>query len=166
MATVDLSDLIPDLTGAITIPGTTSRYSNASDTEWLTKLRNGFWTAYNDGVISGFTCDEDGIVSASGGGDATFSRDLQQIVIMYSAINILQMELLQIKTTFRAKAGPVEYETQQSAQVLQTLLASMLAQRTTLLDRLSDIGATDSYYVDGVKSRDLALRNYNIDWNG
>lgn len=165
MASVDLSELIGDLEGAVTVPGATSPFISASDTEWLTRLRNAFWSAYNDGIISSFVCDEDGIVSPASG-DATFGRDLQQIVIMYAAINIYQNQIMQLKTLFRAKAGEVEYETQQSAQVIKSLLDSLLAQRATILQRLSDGGFTDSFYIDAVRSRDESLRGSLIDWNG
>jgi hypothetical protein len=165
MASVDLSELIGDLEGAVTVPGATSPFAASSETEWLTRLRNAFWSAYNDGVIMGYTCDEDGVVSPING-DSTFTRDMQQIVIMYAAINIYQNQMMQLKTLFRAKAGQVEYETQQSAQVMKSLLDSLLAQRATLLQRLSDGGFTDSYYIDAVRSRDESLRYNFIDWNG
>jgi hypothetical protein len=166
MASVDLSELIGDLEAAVTVPGAVSPFATSSETEWLTRLRNAFWSAYNDGIIAGFTCDEDGIVNPSGGGDSTFTRDLQQLVIMYAAINIYQNQIMQLKTLFRAKAGQVEYETQQSAQVIKSLLDSLLAQRATILQRLSDGGFTDSYYIDAIRSRDDSLRYNFIDWNG
>lgn len=165
MASVDLSELIADLEGAVTVPGTVSPFAASSETEWLTRLRNAFWSAYNDGIVLGFTCDEDGIVNPVSG-DGTFTRDLQQLVIMYAAINIYQNQIMQLKTLFRAKAGQVEYETQQSAQVIKSLLDSLLAQRATILQRLSDGGFTDSYYIDAVRTRDESLRYNYIDWNG
>ena len=163
MATVDLTDLIPDLEGYVSVPGSVSRYSTASETEWLTKLRNAFWTAYNDGLIIGFSCNEEGVIS-SVRGDLAMGRDLQQIVILYSAISIVQNELLQIKTAFRAKAGPVEYETQQSAQVLKGLLDSLFQQKNVLLKRLSDIGEVQSHYFDAVITRDASYRSGLTSW--
>ena len=165
MASVDLSELIGDLEAAVTVPGSASPFAASSETEWLTRLRNAFWSAYNDGIIAGFSCDEDGIVNPVSG-TATFTRDLQQLVIMCAAINIYQNQIMQLKTLFRAKAGQVEYETQQSAQVIKSLLDSLLAQRATILQRLSDGGFTDSYYIDAIRSRDDSLRYNFIDWNG
>lgn len=172
MASVDLSDLISDLQGAVTIPGGTSPYAAASDTEWLTRLRNAFWTAYNEGVFTGFTCNEDGIVSGAGAtgqastSSSTFGRELQQIVILYAAINIVQNQMLQLKNQFRAKAGPVEYETQQSSQMINSILDSLLLQRATLLQRLSDLGYRKTYYIDAIIARDDSLRAGLITWNG
>lgn len=165
MASVDLYDLIPDLEGALNIPGATSRYANASEDEWAAKLKNAFWTAFNEGVISGFTCNEDALVSPlDASSDQTFGRDLQQIVILYVAINIIQNELLQLKTSIRSKAGPVEYEVQQSAQVLKGLMDSLLSQRDMVIKRLSDLGYVPTYYLDSVRTRDAALRYNLVDW--
>jgi len=162
VASVDLAEIIPDLQAAVTAPGIDSPYASASDGEWLARLKNGFWAAFNDGVISSsFDCDEDGVVVST----ETFGRDLQQIVIMYAGMNILQNRLAQINTSFKAKAGSVEYETQQSAQVLKGLLDSMLEQRNFLLKRLSDSGTVSSYYIDSVISRDEAIyRGSNVWW--
>ena len=162
MATVDLVDLIPDLEAALTIPGTTSKYAAATDDEWAARLKNGFWSAYNEGVITGFTCDADGAVSPTSG-TATFARDLQQIVLLYATINVIQNELMQMKNT-RSVAGPVEYEVNQSAQVLKGLLDSFISQKGVILKRLSDLGEVDSYYIDAVRSRDASLFYGTTDW--
>ena len=60
MAAVYLTDLIPSLEAALSVPGTTSPYSAATDDEWLAKLKNAFWLAVLDQVISGYEMDEDG----------------------------------------------------------------------------------------------------------
>lgn len=156
MAAVDLSDLIPDLGVALTAPGQTDLYSTVDDDEWISRLKTAFWSAYNDGLIEGFSCDEDGLVTPISG-SATFGRDLQQIVIFYCGLNKVQNELMQIKTRFRAKAGPVEYETEQSAGVLKALLDSLLKQRDDIMTRLSAINGVSTIYIDAVRQRDYAL---------
>lgn len=148
MASVDISDLIPNLEAILTVPGTTSPYAAATDDEWIRKLENGFWQAVLEGTIEGFDIDEDGIISPEEG-DATIAREYQQIVVIYAALNIVNAQLLQLKTTFRAQAGPVEYETQQAASVLVALLNDLQNQKNILLNRLSDIGTdTSTYYYD------------------
>lgn len=156
MAAVDLSELIPDLEVALTAPGQTDLYSAVSDDEWISRLKTAFWSAYNDGLITGFICDENGFVNPTSG-SATFGRDLQQIVIFYCGLNKVQNELMQIKTRFKAKAGPVEYETEQSAGVLKALLDSLLAQRDDIMTRLSSLNGVSSIYIDAVRQRDYAL---------
>ena len=164
MATVDLSDLIPDLEIAIVAPGQTDLYANVSNDEWLTRLRNAFWTAYNDGLIQGFTCSDDGIISSfSSSGDA-LGRDMQQIIIFYCGLNAVQNSLMQIKTKFRAQAGPVAYETEQSAQVLKGLLDALLSQRDDIMSRLGNMNNVPVTYIDAVRQRDYSMRNNYVDW--
>lgn len=164
MAAVDLTELIPNLEAAITVPGEASPFAATSEDEWIRRLNNGFWDAFNDGLLaSTWRCSEDAVVTPVSG-DATFGRDLQQIVILYAAMAIVQQRILQLKTLFRAKAGEAEYETQQSAQVLKTVLDQMLAQKTLVLDRLADGGAVNSRYVDSVRARDYAYRDGLLDW--
>lgn len=161
MATIDLADLVPDLEASVSVPGIASPFAAASEEEWLTRLRNGFWEAYNDGLISGYICDEDGLVT----GDTAMGRDLQQICILYAAMNIIRNQILQLKTLFRSKAGPVEYEVQQSASAFKSILDSMLAQKEVILRRLQDGGNVDTYYIDAVRSRDYSLRSDLIEWS-
>ena len=163
MATVDLSELIPDLKAAITAPGLTGTYDNVGEEEWVTRLNNAFWTAYNEGMITGFVVSTDGIVSSPS--NVAMGRDLQQLILMYAAINIVQNQLLQIKTLFRAKAGPVEYETQQSANVLKALLDSLLSQKAIAAERVASMVEIPTFYLDMVATRDNALRSHLIDWN-
>lgn len=155
MASVDLSELIPNLEGALTVPGTTSPYANASDAEWVTKLANGFWSALLEGVFTGYSVDEDGIVTPDDGGDSTFSRELQQVVVIYAAINVVESQLLVLKTRFKAEAGPVSYETEQASQVLTSLLKSLERQKNVILDRYSDVfsSAEETYYTDAMIRR-------------
>jgi hypothetical protein len=165
MAEVDLSDLIPDLKVALTAPGQTETYSNVSDDEWVSRMKTAFWSAYNDGLIVGFSCSPDGIVTPTSG-NATFGMDLQQIVIFYCGLNKVQNELMQIKTRFRAKAGSVEYETEQSANVLKAIIDSLLQQRDDIMRRLATLNGVSTIYIDAVRSRDYALRDNLVDWWG
>jgi hypothetical protein len=163
MANVDLSELIPDLAISLTAPGQADFYDAVSDDEWISRLKTAFWMAYNDGLISGFTCNEDGVVSPLTG-SATFGRDLQQIVIFYCGLHKVQNDLMQIKTRFKAKAGPVEYETEQSAGVLKALLDSLLKQRDDILERLSALNGVSTIYVDSIRQRDYAMRDGLMDF--
>lgn len=169
MASVDLSELIPNLEGALTVPGTTSPYAAASEAEWVIKLSNGFWAATLDGVYSGYSVDEDGIVTPDDGGSSTFSRELQQVVIIWAAVNIVQAQLLVLKTRFKAEAGPVSYETEQASQVLSTLLKQLQQQQAVILDRYSDVwsSAEESYYTDAnFQRRENNYSNQGSYWMG
>lgn len=148
MASVDVTELIPSLEAILTIPGQDSPYAAASEEEWTLKLVNSFWRTVLDGIVEGYSIDEDGIITPDTG-DSTFSRLEQQIVVIYAAMNVIQAQLLQLKTVFKAKAGSVEYETQQASQVLTALLSQLEKDKGILLERLSDLGeGTDAYYYD------------------
>lgn len=151
---VDLGDLIEDLQSEVSPPGT-NMFSNATDDEWLSNLRNGFWNARIDGILAGYT-EEDGEIITDNDGD-DMPRDLQQVIVFYAGYRILFNSLRQIGTLFRAKAGPVEYETQNSAQLLKALLDDLIGRRNILLQRLSDLGAVQGYLIDNVIARDRSI---------
>lgn len=167
MANVDITELIPNLEASLTIPGQVSPYDAATDTEWTVKLQNAFWRAVIDGVITGYSIDEDGIIKPDVTSGPALSRDLQQIVVIYAAINIIQATMLQLKTSFRAKAGSVEYETSQASQVLTGLLNMFKEEKQIILERLSDIGSSsESYYYDGPIQRRYAESVGDTEWIG
>ena len=141
----------------------TSPYSAATDDEWLAKLKNAFWLAVLDQVISGYEMDEDGTITETDG-TATLSSQLQYLIVLYACMDVVRNQLLQMKTVFRAKAGPVEYETQQSAQVLKALLDQFMNQRDRILDTLASTSNLSTYYIDAVRSRDYAIRIDATDW--
>lgn len=163
---VDLYDLVPNIEAALSIPGSASQYANATDDEWVGKLKNAFWHATLDQVITGYTSDEDGMVTPIDAGGDDLSFELQYLVVLYACMDVVKNQLMQMKTVFRAKAGPVEYETQQSAQVLKTLLDQYMAQRDTILDNLAYSADVTSYYIDAVRERDYSIRNDLTDWVG
>jgi len=146
----DLSDLIDSLKRSVNPPGET--VISALDDEWLGRLQDAFWDARLDGLLETFVVDDDGIVTPITG-TTDISRDLLQIVVFYAAYNVIYSKLLNIKTQLRTKAGPVEYETQQSAQVLRDIAAELKERKGILLTRLSDLGSTKTYYIDSVISR-------------
>ena len=163
MAAVYLTDLIPSLEAALSVPGTTSPYSAATDDEWLAKLKNAFWLAVLDQVISGYEMDEDGTITETDG-TTTLSSQLQYLIVLYACMDVVRNQLLQMKTVFRAKAGPVEYETQQSAPVLKALLDQFMSQRDRILETLASTSNLSTYYIDAVRSRDYAIRIDATDW--
>jgi len=167
MAAVDITDLIENLEGMLTIPGQVSPYDAATDAEWTIKLVNAFWRAVLDGVIEGYDIDEDGLITPTSG-DTTFPREYQQVVILYAAVNIIQNQLLVLKTTFKAQAGSASYETGQAATVLTALLEMIQQDKSILLERLSDVGPDgSSYYYDSTwQRRDNQYEQTSAYWAG
>jgi len=162
MAAVDLNDLVPSLIAQVSSPASPA----STSLNWLQYLLNGFYLAQLEGLLKGWQCDDDGEVTQVGG-SATLDRAQQQIIVLYAAIDITRNELRQLKAVFKAKAGPVQYETQQHATVLKTVLDSLLQQKDLIIDRLGDgAGGAGTYVLDSVLARDAALSGGTGLWVG
>ena len=162
-ASIDLADLIEDLKAELNVPGSDS-YPAATNPEWLNQLRTAFWETVLDGLISGYT-ESDGEISPDSG-TTPLGRDMQQLIIFYAGIKVVRNQLRDIKTTFRSKAGPVEYEVQQSAQVLKTLLDELTRRRNFILARLSDAYSSSTHYIDMLQERENAINDGITFWIG
>lgn len=151
---IDLADLVPSLIASITVPGSTE-FDDVPEESMTLNLSNGFWGAVLDGVISGYT-ESDGLVTPISG-STDLSRELQQVVVLYAAIDIVSNKLLALQTNFRAKAGPVEYEVQQSATILKAVFDRLAARQKLLLDNLSKHGNVSPAYVDMLVARNASI---------
>ncbi len=150
---VDLNDLVEYLNAEIG-PTTAATLTGGQK---LLALRNAFWSAKLDGVTALADYREvDGTIDPVGG--VELDRELQQIIVFWAGIAIVSNELRNSNTSFRAKAGPVEYETQTSANVLRGILDLLLERRALLVKRLSDSGRTTVGIVDSVAASDYAMR--------
>lgn len=161
---VDLSDLVPRLRAEVNPPGT-DLFPDATDNDFLLHMQSGFWEAYLDGIITDYEVNDDGIVTPSTG-STEFPLEYQQLVIIYAGMKIVRNMLLNLPTKFRASAGSVEYERQQSANTLREILKDMQNRKNILLERLSDLGTGATYYIDGVASRNDAFAYGDVTWTG
>lgn len=162
---VDLGDLVESLKREVAAPGEEeTAFPNATEDIWLGNLQDAFWDARLDGMLAGFT-ESDGLVTPVSG-TTEITRDLQQLVVLYAGIRIVRNSLRTLNTTFRAKAGPVEFETQNSASVLKGLLDLLMERRHAVLLRLSDLGQVPSYYIDAVYGRELSIHYGDTHWVG
>ena len=160
---VDLGDLVPYLEAEVSPPGN-DLFAATEDDEWVTRLANGFWNARLDGLLAGYV-EADGAVTPTSG-DEDLSRELQQVIVFYAAYDTILLALRSLNTTFRAQAGPVSYETGQSAQVLRDIATALKEKRNLLLTRLSDIGATSDYVIDAIVARQDSLLDGLTYWTG
>lgn len=160
---IEVTDLVPFLKTSVNPPGT-DLFPDALQSDWENNLRNGFWEATLDGLITGYT-EEEGVIEPVTEGDDDLGRDLQQLIILYAAIAIVRNHMMNLRTLFRTKAGPVEYETQQSAQVLKSILDELIARRTLVLEALAD-NATTTYYYDSAIARNESLYYGDTWWIG
>lgn len=153
---VNLANLVEPLQIEIQAPGGEA-YSNATEDDYIGTLINSFWEIRLYGFLGGF--EED---AASRGGppeftigivtplhadpdyddpfgyntDQDLSRDLQQLIVLWAAWKIALNNMATVNSVFRAKAGPVEYETQQAASVLTAVLDQLKARITYLIGNL------------------------------
>lgn len=147
---VDLVDLVPSLQRAVDNPDTPL---DATFTEevMVGYLADGFWEARLQGLLAGYTEADGSIVTDNGGDD--MPRELQQLVVFYGAIAIIANRLVRSNSVFRAKAGPVEFETQQSANLLRDILKDLYERRKYLIGKLSDLGSMEDAVFDAIMAR-------------
>lgn len=155
---VDLSDLVEVLKRETSPPGT-DLFPDATDDEWLGYLQDAFWEAKWMGMPFDSWSEAEGIIAPTTSGGDDISREYQQVIVFVAGYRIVRSKLLNTNTTFRAKAGPVEYETQQSATLLRDVLADLKYKLTLIINRISDLGYSATYYIDS-----LAARDESVNW--
>lgn len=160
---VDLGDLVDNLKASVNPPGQ-DLYPDATDDDWLTRLQNAFWSARMDGMLAAYTESDGSITPLSGTTDIT--RDLLQIVVLYASIDVAYNTLQNMRTQFRASAGNVSFEYQQSANAITQILKELSERRKIILTRLSDLGTVPAYAIDAVIARDMAMRYVDTWWIG
>ncbi len=153
---VDLGDRVPDLLAEINAPGINSYPEVTDDSVWIDKLKNGFWSAVLEGVIKGYAVDDDGLITPTSGA-TDMPRDLQQIIVLYTAYKIVLYKLLEAKTQFKATAGPVSYETQQSANVLRDVLKNIRDSLNLVIARLGDLHSVNTTVLDAIVERSYSM---------
>ena len=140
---VDMTELVESLKNEVSPPGT-DLYPSVTDTQWLSRLRDAFWEAKLKKAFSSYTLEDDEIVPISGTTD--MPREQQQLIVLFAGFRVALTTFQNMNSSFRAKAGPVEYETQKSAQTLKALL-------DTLRERIN--AAMEA--VDGTSTGNLAM---------
>lgn len=151
--TVYLEDFVSSLQREINPPGT-NVFSGATTTEFIGYLSDAFWEARLDGFLENFTCDEDGMVDPITGTE-DLSREETALIIIYAGVKILRNRIMNMNTNFRAKAGSVEFEQQNSATMLTEMLKQLQAtkdllrsksEEATHLDEIFDALPMRAYY--------------------
>jgi hypothetical protein len=181
---VDLANLVEPLQIEIQAPGGEA-YANATEDDYIGALINAFWEIRLYGFLGGF--EED---SASRGGppeftigivtplkvdptyddpfgfstDQDLSRDLQQLIVLWAAWKIALNNMATINSVFRAKAGPVEYETQQAASVLTAVLDQLKTRIMYLIDNLPHGAKAGTAVFDAVIERTYSQAVGDVWW--
>lgn len=146
---IELVELVPVLQRALNPPGV-DLFPSATEAEWVGRLSDAFWRARLAGFFPGHR-EADGEVSPVGSG-SDLSRTEQQIIVAYARVAALQNRILNLTTMSRSKAGPVETETQRSAQMLVEMLRQAAAELTEVAATVART-ATQARFLDGVAVR-------------
>lgn len=150
---VDLSDFVAALRREITPPGS-DLFAGVGDEVFTGYLADAFWEARLDGFLSSWSADDDGIVVPVAPNTTDLPRDQIAAIIIYAGVRVLRNQILNTQTAFRAQAGPVEYEVQNSAQMLVEMLKQLKAVKDRLIDSVgSGIETTTTAYIDAYATR-------------
>lgn len=152
---VDLGDYVVALRREIQPPGSTL-FDDVDDLSLEGYLSDAFWEARLDGFVTDYN-ESSGIVTPISGTEE-FPREQTALVVLYAGLKILRNRLLQTNTKFAAKAGPVEFATENSAN----LLTEMARQLGAVKDRLiaTSIAVTDVALVDAFSNRNVSPESY------
>lgn len=157
---VDLGDLIEAIKSEVSPPGT-DLFPNATEDEWIINLQNAFWEAKLFDFFGNFY-EADGLIQPNAG-STDMDRTQQQLIVLFAGARILRNELRNINTTFKSKAGPVEFETQKSANLLRDLLNDV---RSKIMWQLQAVGSTNTFYIDSVTGRADSMITGQTFWTG
>lgn len=150
---VDLSEdeYIDSLKREVTPLGS-SVFDAVDSAVWLGYLTDAFWEAKLDGFMVGYVADEDGEITNESGG-ADLPRQYIALVVLYAGIRVLRNRILNMNTGFRAKAGPVEFEQQNSATMLAEMLKQLRATKDRIIDELDSGEVTSVLALDAFSAR-------------
>lgn len=151
---VDLADYVEALEIEVNPPGQ-DLYSSVTDSQWLARLQNAFWEIRLHGMLSNFT-EEEGVVTPISG-DTDLTRDQIQLIILFAAYTVALSSFQNIKSSYRAKAGPVEVEYQQSAQTLKSLLDALRSRINFIIGNLSGYAGTTAFVIDAVQASQYSI---------
>lgn len=182
---VDCGNLVDALKGRVNPPGV-DLYPNSTDDDWIIRLTDAFWDARLKGVTALSNFEEN---AAARGGPSAFgegiitpiaavegyddpngwsstedmARETQQIIVLFAAWRITLAKMQEVKTKFKSKAGPVEYERQQSATLLKAVLDALKAEIDELSDSLTGGTGGDAVF-DALINREWAMYDSEITW--
>lgn len=135
----DLSDAAVDqLKRAVATPGDfDSFYPNTTDDDVLGALQDAFAECQLDGFfLTGFTVDLN-----AGTVDPDLTLAQIRLVVIYAAINIIRVELMNRKNKQHYQAGTAVSETETSSNILTAILKQLADQKQRILTQAYNYGA-------------------------
>lgn len=136
---VELSEYVSALKREVQPPGS-NLFGDVTNSEWVGYLGDAFWEARLDGFLTRWNAVENGpgdvTVEPVSAGDDDLPRQYIALVVLYAGIRVLRNKILNTNTGFRAKAGPVEFEQQNSANLLSEMLKQLKSTKDRIIDSL------------------------------
>lgn len=165
---VDLSDsdgLIASVKRECSPPGT-DLFPDATDEEWQGQLQDSFWEAKVFGFFSGWT-EADAIITPNASGGVEMDRASQELIVLFAGARVIRNELKNTNTLFSAKAGTVEFEVQNSAQLLVAILRDIRSKVDLAMAAIGTINSTTVAYIDSLVGReDSVYYGDTFVWSG
>lgn len=153
-----LADLVEAFKREVAVPGTFSTEFPATSDEHLEEaLKDAFANAKLDGFFGGQDLN-----LATGAVTPDLSLAGAALVVIYAGLRMTRQQLRTVKTVSRYKAGPTEYETQQSASSLTEDLKQLERRRQELIAQATRAGRGrgTTFVLDGYTSRAGAFNFY------
>jgi hypothetical protein len=144
----------------VVTPLGSTMFDGVADDVWIGYLTDAFWEAKLDGFLLGYT-EEDGVVSPESLTGPDLPRQYGALIVLYAGIRVLRNRILNMNTGFRAKAGPVEFEQQNSATMLAEMLKQLRATKDRILLALDEAAlGTDVQVLDALSVRTFDAASY------
>lgn len=161
---VSLSDLVPSLLREVQTPGTDT-YPTATIEDWQGYLSDAFWEVALLGIINPteFTEAAFQITPVTAGG-SDLGREYQQLLVLWAGARVVSGKILEYNSSFRAHAGPVEYEVQKAASVLTAILERIQKRLDDILEHLPNNVNTNSVQYFDVISERTRYSHYPTDY--
>lgn len=148
---IELADYVPVLRREVSPPGSTL-FATVADPTMEGYLSDAFWEARLDGFLCGYSCSPTGVVTPLDPNGPDLPREQIALVVLYAGLKILRNQLINQTSRFSAKAGPVSFETENSAN----LMTEMAKQLSAIRDRLLAVNVDDhtlTFLIDGYSIR-------------
>lgn len=162
---VNISTLVDSLRREISPLSGTNPYQNVTDQTLEGLLADAFWEGRLNGMFTDYTFDIDtGEISPLDASADDMDRTEMQAIVLWAGYRTVLNDMRNIQSVFRAKAGPVEYEVQQSAQVLSEVLKAIKERINRLIDALSEIDSTTALVFDSVIASSISISDGDAWW--
>lgn len=142
----DLVDLIPSLKREVNPPGLDT-LSSLTTPDLQGYLADAFSEAQLDGFLGAYAIDLNTYVVTP-----DLPNYYQYLVVLWGGVRLLRNRLSNLHTQQKNQAGPVSQEIQNSATLLNAVLAEIIAKKQRIIDLSWHI--TNTTVVDGSWQRD------------